>query len=592
MNMPLAILNRRRRGFTAFSPATLFALAEPGVWYDPSDLTTLFQDPAGTTPVTAPSQSVGLMLDKSRGLALGTELVTNGAFGTNTNDWTAVNATLSVDTQRLKVLANAAYGWAYQAIPTVVGKTYKISFDITNGDSTGVYIFVGTDAGLTAANYDSGAKANGSHFAVFTATATTTYFKPTVGGTGKYAFFDNISVRELAGNHATQATAAARPTYSIEPVGGRRNLLTFSEQFDNAAWAKTNATVTANSVVAPDGTTTADKLVESATSGYHIASQFIGSVVATSVTFTVYAKAAERSWLLLSAYVGSDAICYFDLATPAVGTMGAGCTGTITAVGSDGWYRCSVTRTVTAGTYGLGHIVGPTTGNNVGSYAGDITKGILIWGAQLELGSTATNYQRVTTQHDVTEAGVASVSYLYFDGADDAMVTSSVNFTSTNKMTAFAGYRAILKTGSAMMFELSSVNSNVGSFSLNQGPIAGTTGFGALMNTGSVVGAQTDPLTIPYTSVASLKLDSALVGTANEISLRMNGTATPLPNIIGSDSGTGNFGNYPFYIGARNGSQFHFAGHIYSLIARGAFTDAPTIASTETYVAGKTGIVI
>ena len=37
----------------------LFALAEPGVWYDPSDLTTLFQDAAGTTPVTAAGQPVG-----------------------------------------------------------------------------------------------------------------------------------------------------------------------------------------------------------------------------------------------------------------------------------------------------------------------------------------------------------------------------------------------------------------------------------------------------------------------------------------------------------------------------------------------------
>ena len=46
-------------------PNSLFAQAEPGAWYDPSDLTTLFQDSAGTTPVTAAGQSVGRMLDKS-----------------------------------------------------------------------------------------------------------------------------------------------------------------------------------------------------------------------------------------------------------------------------------------------------------------------------------------------------------------------------------------------------------------------------------------------------------------------------------------------------------------------------------------------
>jgi hypothetical protein len=48
-----------------FSPITLFTDNEQGAWYDPSDITTLFQDDAGTTPVTAAGQSVGRMLDKS-----------------------------------------------------------------------------------------------------------------------------------------------------------------------------------------------------------------------------------------------------------------------------------------------------------------------------------------------------------------------------------------------------------------------------------------------------------------------------------------------------------------------------------------------
>ncbi len=46
----------------AWSPADLTALA---AWYDPSDLSTMFQDAAGTTPVTEAGQPVGLILDKS-----------------------------------------------------------------------------------------------------------------------------------------------------------------------------------------------------------------------------------------------------------------------------------------------------------------------------------------------------------------------------------------------------------------------------------------------------------------------------------------------------------------------------------------------
>ena len=55
----------RVRLFNVFSPLNLFSNGEQGAWYDPSDLTTLYQDSAGTTPVTADGDPVGLMLDKS-----------------------------------------------------------------------------------------------------------------------------------------------------------------------------------------------------------------------------------------------------------------------------------------------------------------------------------------------------------------------------------------------------------------------------------------------------------------------------------------------------------------------------------------------
>lgn len=71
--MSLLLLTAKKK----FSPLSWFSKGEQGAWYDPSDLTTLFQDSAGTTPVTLSpmEQPVGLMLDKSKGLALGAELV-------------------------------------------------------------------------------------------------------------------------------------------------------------------------------------------------------------------------------------------------------------------------------------------------------------------------------------------------------------------------------------------------------------------------------------------------------------------------------------------------------------------------------------
>ena len=60
---------------SGFDIASLFANGEQGSWYDPSDLSTLFQDSAGTIPVTADGQSVGLVLDKSGNGNHATQLV-------------------------------------------------------------------------------------------------------------------------------------------------------------------------------------------------------------------------------------------------------------------------------------------------------------------------------------------------------------------------------------------------------------------------------------------------------------------------------------------------------------------------------------
>jgi hypothetical protein len=57
--------NREVAAAGSFSPSILFGAGEQGVWYDPSDMATLFQDDAGLTPVTAAGQIVGLILDKS-----------------------------------------------------------------------------------------------------------------------------------------------------------------------------------------------------------------------------------------------------------------------------------------------------------------------------------------------------------------------------------------------------------------------------------------------------------------------------------------------------------------------------------------------
>ncbi len=63
--MNRACSRSRLRNPQLFTPLNLFSTGEQGAWYDPSDLTTLFQDDAGTVPVTTDGQAVALMRDKS-----------------------------------------------------------------------------------------------------------------------------------------------------------------------------------------------------------------------------------------------------------------------------------------------------------------------------------------------------------------------------------------------------------------------------------------------------------------------------------------------------------------------------------------------
>ena len=169
------------------------------------------------------------------------------------------------------------------------------------------------------------------------------------------------------------------------------NLLTYSEQFDNAAWSKFRSSVTANAVVAPDGTTTADLLAEDATaSNTHGLSRTVTVVSGETYTFSVYLKAGTRSWVALD--IGGGV--YFDASTGAFGTTASGYTTSATPAGN-GWYRVAITRA--ASSTSIFPTIELATADNAKSYTGDGTSGIFIWGAQLNLGPAPTAYVPTTT---------------------------------------------------------------------------------------------------------------------------------------------------------------------------------------------------
>ena len=240
----LGVIGGKRTSLSA-AIAALFSSGEQGVWYDPSDFSTLFQDSAGTTPVTAVEQPVGLMLDKSKGLVLGPELVTNGDGGTFATGIAGVvsmsAATISRDATllpsgSLKVVANgsASCGALLQTFSCTVGAVYRIRGSFfapstnTSSNATAVSCLSYGGSAIDISAQVSAEDVWQTFDFLFTASAVThDLFGWSLdrgvawGAPGDTCYFDNISIKEIPGNHATQATAGSRPT--LKDISGYKS---------------------------------------------------------------------------------------------------------------------------------------------------------------------------------------------------------------------------------------------------------------------------------------------------------------------------------------------------------------------------------
>lgn len=204
-------LASERRGF---SPVSLFANGEQGVIYDPNDLSTLFQDSAGATPVTAAWQPVGLMLDKRMGLVRGPEKADNTDFTDPSKFQLSGGAVI---TAGALVFSSAPSSASARVLPmtagsgnVVPGRFYEVVLTVKDYVSGSVAI------NLNGLAY-SRAGFNGTHTFIAAAGAGSGFFDVTgFAGTATYSV-DSVSVRELPGNHVYQTSAAARPFYNGSP---------------------------------------------------------------------------------------------------------------------------------------------------------------------------------------------------------------------------------------------------------------------------------------------------------------------------------------------------------------------------------------
>ncbi|WP_166168026.1 LamG domain-containing protein [Acinetobacter sp. SA01] len=175
---------------------------------------------------------------------------------------------------------------------------------------------------------------------------------------------------------------------------------------------------------------------------------------------------------------------------------------------------------------------------------------------------------------------------LKFDGIDDGYVTPSINFTNTDKVTVIAAVRKLSDAAIGMLCEFSAdLGSNYGSFYLGA-PATSGNGSITFNSKGTFFAAATDtsvfaPVSVVVTGYANIAAPLSVI--------RRNGV---FKNSNSLSQGTGNYGNYPLYIGRRGGTSLPFNGQIYALLVIGKLLDAATTAKIEKEFAKYIGVTL
>lgn len=257
-------------------------------------------------------------------------------------------------------------------------------------------------------------------------------------------------------------------------------------------------------------------------------------------------------------------------------------TQTVTVVAATHTLRFSGTGSVTlsgvaTGTFSAGvHSVVCTAGSLTVTVTGQVLE------ADVRPSDQATGliptYQRVTTATDYDSTGFPVG--VRFDGSDDSYSTAAINYSGTDKVTVFAGVRKNSDAATSAVAELSANSgTNNGTFLVLCDTVARYVTRSRGTSSADLNGTSSfaSPITNVVAFVGEISTDTNI--------LRVNGAQNASST---TDQGSGNFGNYPLFIGRRNNTNLPLNGTIYQLIAPGKLCSASEIAATEFYIRQKT----
>lgn len=210
------------------------------------------------------------------------------------------------------------------------------------------------------------------------------------------------------------------------------NMWTYSEEFNNALYVKTNINTTGTPAyidveTAPDSTLTGDKIIENTTTGSHFFRRETGTIInGASYNISVYLKQGERTSVEVASQVsGTLQTCILDLTNGNISSNGFANTPVVTAE-ANGWYRFSVTITSGVTSQLTGIRISLRNALNQTSYAGDGISGAYVWGTQLSQTSTVKTYQKT-----VATAGGNGFVTTWYDQSTNA--NNSTQSTAANQ---------------------------------------------------------------------------------------------------------------------------------------------------------------
>lgn len=333
---------------------------------------------------------------------------------------------------------------------------------------------------------------------------------------------------------------------------------TATEDYQDAAWTKTNLTVTPNVTTAPNGVAaSADKLVGAGAGVIeHIISRSIsGATDNTRQSFSFLVKAAELTWAQVRSRdkANVDKGTWFNLSTGVVGTKHAGHDAFVRRL-ANGWVWCSINFDVASGATTPVALLHPATADNVSAYdAGASPGGIYVWESAVEVDKAFPSEPGSILPNGLARA------------ADS--LAQSVAFGPGNDLTVYAKWVrnafADLTADPAAVAELFRIGGGVPSIHVQQRFLSGVPKINPqILSTGSTF----SEVSLPIPAGAVLEMAAQFKDFATNPECNVDVGSGPTVFSSGNANPFTAFGSQTLFIGANSVAASQLAGGLVTLL--------------------------